>query len=429
MANLLKFYRGASAPSTLLTGTIWFDTTEDVIKVYNGTEWETYGTKPVDLEAVVARVKTLEDNMSNYVAKTTTIAGVDLQDSITAEELQSALGLQDAAYATVASLESTMDSKDAQVKTDLIGDATEEGNTLGKLEDRIEGLVADAKTYSIAKVTEGLVENVKEAYKLVDEDGTQVGETINIYKDSSLISVDLVDADAEGNAGQYIKYVYVLANGEESTQYVDVSRLLVEAEFKDGLQVSAAGEVSVKVDAASESYLTVGTDGIKLSGVTQAITDAVAAEAAIARAAEQANADAIATVASDLAAEVTRATAAEAAIAADLATLDAEVQEHEIVTASALIDLNARIAGVEDGVVEINEVIKNLDFGVTSVTASTSSAHVTVAPTTAASGEVSLTVDVASVDATEGGATGLATDAYVREQVAASALCWMEGSF
>lgn len=435
MANLLKFYRGASAPSTLLTGTIWFNTAEGVIKVYNGTEWETYGTKPVDLEAVVTRVKALEDNMSNYVAKTTTIAGVDLQDSITVEELQSALGLQDAAYATVASLESTMDSKDAQVKTDLIGDATAEGDTLGKLEDRIEGLVSDAKTYSIAKVTEGLVENVKEAYKLVDEDGTQVGETINIYKDSSLISVELVDEKpaetegAEATKGQFIKYTYVLANGEESTQYVDVSRLLVEAEFKDGLQVSTAGEVSVKVDEASESYLTVGADGVKLSGVTQAITDAVAAEAAIARAAEQANADAIATVASDLAAEVTRATAAEAAIATDLATLDAEVQEHEIVTASALIDLNARVKGVEDGVVEINEVIKNLDFGVTSVTATTSSAHVTVAPTTAASGEVSLTVDVASVDAAEGGAAGLATDAYVREQVAASALCWMEGSF
>jgi hypothetical protein len=152
------------------------------------------------------------------------------------------------------------------------------------LEDRIETIVANEKTYSIAKVESGLGENVKEAYKLVDEDGTQVGETINIYKDSSLISVDLVDEKpaetegAEATKGQFIKYTYVLANGTESIQYVDVSRLLVEAEFKNGLEVSQAGEVSVKVDAASEAFLTVGADGVKLSGVQDAI-DAAKGEA------------------------------------------------------------------------------------------------------------------------------------------------------
>ena len=471
MANLLKFYRGAVAPAAQV-GMIWFDVENQVIKVCTaapeGAEatWEVYGTTPADLASLAARVSTLEGAVKTLNETTLPALEAALKkyaDDAVAYEA----GLREAADNALAGRLDIIEGEDtvegsikkavADAKTELIGDA-ETLKTFGAVEDVLTQMSADAKTYSIAKVTEGLVENVKEAYKLVDEDGTQVGETINIYKDSSLISVDLVDVDAEGNAGQYIKYVYVLANGEESTQYVDVSRLLVEAEFKDGLQVSTAGEVSVKVDAASESYLTVGADGVKLSGVTQAITDAVAAEAAIARVAEQANADAIATVASDLAAEVTRATAAEAAIAADLATLDAEVQEHEIVTASALIDLNAKIKGVEDGVVEINEVIKNLDFGVTSVTASTSSAHVTVAPTTAASGEVSLTVDVATVDAAAGNAKGLATDAYVAEQlspVAATAgsavqtvasagetlqvtrdanavnveLCWMGGSF
>lgn len=170
--------------------------------------------------------------------------------------------------------------------TDAIGAAVEalegelaetDAKTLAALNDRIDNAVADAKTYSIAAVTEGLDANVKEAYKLVDEDGTQVGETIKIYKDSSLISVALVDADAEGNAGQYLKYTYVKADGNEEIVYLNVSELLVEAEFKNGLEVSAAGEVSVKVDAASEAFLTVGADGVKLSGVQNAI-DAVKTE-------------------------------------------------------------------------------------------------------------------------------------------------------
>lgn len=158
------------------------------------------------------------------------------------------------------------------VKTELLGDVTEAGNTLGKLEDRIETIVSDAKTYEVKKLTtEELAalgnENVKEAFKLVDEDGTQAGETINIYKDSSLVSIELVDADKDGNAGQFLKYVYVLANGNEETVYVDANKFLVQSEFKNGLQVSDAGEVSVKVDGESESYLTVGANGIKVSGI------------------------------------------------------------------------------------------------------------------------------------------------------------------
>lgn len=365
MANLLKFYRGAaSMVAQAPVGAIWFDTENDVIKVRiaTGTEtdWEVYGTSPAELSALAERVVTLEGDVKTL--KETTIPALtqaianalskakDYTDAETKRATDAEKALADRLDVIEGEAEGSIKKAlaDAKAYTDeakaaVIGDATTDGDTLGKLEDRIKTIVANEKTYSITKVTEGLVENVKEAYKLVDEDGTQVGETINIYKDSSLISVELVNADAEGKAGQYIKYVYVLANGEESTQYVDVSRLLVEAEFKNGLEVSAAGEVNVKVDAASEAFLTVGADGVKLSGVADAIATAVAAEAEIARAAEKANADAIA-------AEVARATAAKEAIAADLATLDAEVQEHEQVVSAALNDLNARMSTAEGSV-------------------------------------------------------------------------------
>lgn len=299
------------------------------------------------------------------------------------------------------------------VKTELLGDATEAGNTLGKLEDRIETIVSDAKTYSIAKVEGELGENVKEAFKLVDEDGTQIGETINIYKDSSLISIALVDTDKEGNAGQFLKYTYVLANGTEQEVYVDANKFLVQSEFKNGLQVNTAGEVSVKVDDASEGYLTVSENGVKVSGIDNAISTAVQALDAEVTSTDGKKVQVKVTEVDGVITAV-NVTETDIASAEALANLTAEVEENETVTAEALADLNGQIK-------EINETIADLDLGVSSVKASTSSNHVTVTPTTDAKGVVTLTVDVASVNATDTTtytATGLATDAYVNEKVA-----------
>lgn len=148
-------------------------------------------------------------------------------------------------------------------KAELIGDATDNGNTLGKLEDKIDEISNNTKTYSIKKIDSGLTSNVREAYQLVDEDSVQCGEQINIYKDSSLQSVKL--------SGQSLVFTYILSDGSESEVPVDISIFLAESEFKDGLQVNENGEVSVKKDAASESFLTVSSDGIKISGVQDAI--------------------------------------------------------------------------------------------------------------------------------------------------------------
>ena len=172
----------------------------------------------------------------------------------------------------------------------------------------------NAATYKITKVTTGLATNVKEAYQLVQTvngQDTNIDVQIPIYKDQTLKSVELAETDGN-KAGQYLKYTYITAEGKESVVYVDVSKFLVESEFKNGLSVSTAGEVSVKIDAASEGFLTVSEKGVKLSGVTAAINsakteiiggatnktlkaleDKLAKEAETARAAEKKNADAI----------------------------------------------------------------------------------------------------------------------------------------
>ena len=172
----------------------------------------------------------------------------------------------------------------------------------------------DAATYKITKVTTGLATNVKEAYQLVQTVNgvaSNIGVQIPIYKDQTLKSVELADTDGNKN-GQFLKYTYITAEGKESVVYVDVSKFLVESEFKNGLSVSESGAVSVKIDSASEGFLTVGQSGVKLSGVQNAINAAkteiiggatnttlkalenkLAKEAEIARAAEKKNADAI----------------------------------------------------------------------------------------------------------------------------------------
>ena len=123
----------------------------------------------------------------------------------------------------------------------LVSEITRATNAEEALGKRIDNAVTNAKTYSVVKVETGLTANVKEAFALVDEKGAQAGETIKVYKDSSLKEVVL--------DGQSLKFTYILADGSEKTVSVDVSNFLAQSEFKDGLQVSEAGEVSVKIGA------------------------------------------------------------------------------------------------------------------------------------------------------------------------------------
>lgn len=143
-----------------------------------------------------------------------------------------------------------------------------DAKTIEALNDKIEGVAAAAKSYELKSVTVADETNVKEAWGLFDEDGAQSGSTIKIYKDSSLKEVKL--------EGQILKFTYILADGSESTVDVDVAAFLHESEFGDGLQV-VEHVISVKKDAASEAFLSVSADGIKLSGVQDAIDAAESA--------------------------------------------------------------------------------------------------------------------------------------------------------
>ena len=132
-----------------------------------------------------------------------------------------------------------------------------------------------------------LREDVKEAYQLITANGTVLGDTIKLYKDSSLKDVEFTNVDAEGNPGQYLKFTYIDYRGEEKIVYLNVSELIVESEFADGLKVNNH-VVSVKIDETSEPFISVGPDGIKINGIQAAITSSVTAEQERAEEAEDA---------------------------------------------------------------------------------------------------------------------------------------------
>ena len=153
------------------------------------------------------------------------------------------------------------------------------------------GLFTDIKITGATQDELGrLGANVKEAYKLLDSKGGQLGEWIKIYKDSALKEVYLGHIDdkladvsspvvTSGTGETALCFIYYTVEGKYQLVAVNVESFLQESEFKDGLSVDNH-QVKVKIDASSEvdskdksaPFLTVGPDGLKLSGVKEEIT-------------------------------------------------------------------------------------------------------------------------------------------------------------
>ena len=146
--------------------------------------------------------------------------------------------------------------------------------------------------------------NVKEAYKVVAYIGENyatattketVGDLIKIYKDATIHKIylgntgDKIDKTTGDITSQTtpkpsektssLNYAYILADGTYAMASIPVGNFLRESEFKNGLDVNENGEVSVKVDTTSEgaeNFLSVGENGVKVSGVQTAIDNKIA---------------------------------------------------------------------------------------------------------------------------------------------------------
>lgn len=143
----------------------------------------------------------------------------------------------------------------------------------------------NAAKYEVEKVTTDLPVNVEARYQVVsyvgtktDTNKTKVGEFIDIPKDGQLKNVEVIkNAKDEPTV---VKFTYILGDGSvEKVVEVDLGKAIFESEVGSGLQVdSTTGVISVKKDAASETFLTVGADGVKLAGVQTAINNTITTE-------------------------------------------------------------------------------------------------------------------------------------------------------
>ena len=211
--------------------------------------------------------------------------------------------------------------------------------SLGQTLKTVEGNAAKYKVVKlspedIAKLSDSA--NVREAYQVVSWTGdeaaatpTQGGETIKIYKDAALLSVTPENGVAGENT--VIKFTYSLANGDQKEVSVDLGQAIFESEMGDGMQV-VDHKIAIKLDAANESeFLTVGENGLKLSGVQNAINAAVANKNVSAEGDDYITAD----------------------TAGNKVSVHADVQD---LTVAKTPDADSTIAGVEKSLVDGKEV-------------------------------------------------------------------------
>ena len=145
----------------------------------------------------------------------------------------------------------------------------------------INNLEAGAATYTIRKDTESLPAAIKERYTLVEtKDGQSTDKqvTIDIPKDSHIVSINYIKT---GEHAQNLEYVYIDASGNTQTTYVDMSELVLEAEFASGVTATdhivhgVVDPTSEKNSGNTASFLTVGKDGFKVDGIKNEIINRI----------------------------------------------------------------------------------------------------------------------------------------------------------
>jgi hypothetical protein len=162
-------------------------------------------------------------------------------------------------------------------KSEIVGGASSSADTLGELETIINEIKSGEAEYEIEQVTDDVPVTVQRRYQLSKTVGgtkTKEGVFIDINKDSSIISINYI-TDPDDPHYQNLEYTYADISGGTQTTYVDMSHLVLQEEFASGVTCTN-GVAHGVVDPTSETFLTVGADGFKLSGVQNAINTAVA---------------------------------------------------------------------------------------------------------------------------------------------------------
>lgn len=332
MANL-TFKRGTRSDAAMVDGMIFFATDTHELLMKQGTSVSVFGaglsdvsydeaTGVLTITPVAGEAKTVNVGSSKNVndaitaiqgrldavekavsdeadARDAAIKALDAEISVEAGKYATGITEVDGVITAVAAKQVEASEVKNESEKAAIKSATNVQAALEALADKIS-----ANEVIVVKKTEGVAETSAAEYQLKDASGAVLGADIVIPKDRALIeayigsaddtvaedgTVTKVTADADS---QRLNMVYQLANGSFSLVKVDLSKFITETELAaaagNGLEAEG-GKLHVKRDGDSDVYLTVSENGVKLSGVSAAITtvsDAVGAEEARAKAAE-----------------------------------------------------------------------------------------------------------------------------------------------
>jgi hypothetical protein len=274
----LRFFRGASAPTSPVTGMIWFNTEVNVIKVYNGSTWENYGrVQDVTFDNLVLKVTKADG--STFSLDFTDVASAT-QTGATFKQLTDRLAAiekeiddnQAAHEKDVEDLQSNIDDVDDKVDnlSNYVGKYTKlEGQTV----DTVVGYV-DAK---VAEANKELSEDIKEvadnlAQEILDRQGADAALQQQITANADAIEVLNGDAKTEGSVKKQVADAVagILDNADES---LDTLKEIAEWIAEGGVAGEAATLVSDvrqaqrDIDALEEL---VGTDSVQTQ-ITNAI--------------------------------------------------------------------------------------------------------------------------------------------------------------
>jgi hypothetical protein len=324
MAQLLKFYRGAQAPANPVKGMIWFDTTEDVIKVYSEAAdtvdgWESYGTAPADLKAVADRVATLEGKVKTLEETTIPALEQAIADALAEAKAKVAdvtVGGTSVVNANKVAVLGTAAGKNeeyfvksegyvayTQAEKDKLA-AIEAGAEVNIIEEvQVNGVAlevsTDGKRAVNVVIPDATVKSVKEGDKVLKLEGTELSTELSlvyetqgegdaakkyiVLKGLNGVEIAKIDAsdfiadsflnDVELDADDNLQFTWAMADGSTKTDTVNIAKYIDTYKKGNGIDITDK-TISVEVDAASEAFLTVGAGGVKLSGVQTAIDTA-----------------------------------------------------------------------------------------------------------------------------------------------------------
>lgn len=234
--------------------------------------------------------------------------------------------------------------------------------TATTVEAALEELYSQSGAGSKVTVEEavGTEDGVLKVYT-VKQGGTEVGK-INIPKDLVVSSGSVVKGTWAGNvfteseAGAGTALKLVIAN-QEAPVYINTLDLVKDHTAGDGISISDTNVVSVVVDPASESGLTVGAAGIKLTGIKAATTevakDAAASHVTVTKS-SGANGQAIYTIGEDdIASAALLGTASDTK---DQNTAFGKIAAEADARAKAITDLNADITSTNGTHVNVQVV-------------------------------------------------------------------------